>query len=496
MPHTTRYAAVDLGSNSFHLVICNAEDAQLTVVDKLKERVRLAAGLDEANRLSEDAQWRALAALRRFGQRLAEFNPERVRVVATNTLRKAVNRETFLAQAREALGHPIEVISGQEEARLVFLGVNRSIEGAAGRRLVVDIGGGSTECIVGEVDAIARADSLHMGCVSWTQRFFKDGKITADRLDEAIIAARLELGPVQRLYRELGWDVCYGSSGTVNAIQSVLTECGWCEHVIKPEGLDRLQAKLVEAGRVDNVDLPGLKPERRDVVLGGFAVLRAVFRAFKIKAMVASKAALREGVVFDLMGRAHHADVRDGTVSRLQARFGLDVPQAERVAEVALRLLDQVGGTLGLPRDEAAEYLGWAAQLHEIGKAVSYTGHHKHGAYIVAHAEMPGFSQGEQAILAALLLGHRRKYKRERIEALGVTRFGLVEKLTLLLRLAVALNRTRSPQPRPEVALKMDGMALELVCPPGYLADRPLTRADLETEARVFASLGYTLTWA
>ncbi len=495
MPDTT-YAAVDLGSNSFHLVITRADGGGLQVVDKLKERVQLAAGLDAADRLSEEAQWRALASLRRFGQRLATFSPERVRVVATSTLRRAVNQRTFLALAREALGHPIEIISGQEEARLVFLGVNRSIEDTLGRRLVVDIGGGSTECIVGEVDQVDRADSLHMGCVSWTRQFFPRGIITAEALAEATIAARLELGPVHRLYRELGWDVCYGSSGTINAVQSVITESGWGHHSIRRDSLDVLGEALLRAGHVSAIDLPGLKPERREVLVGGYAVLSGVFRALKIEEMVASKAALREGVVFDLLGRAHHDDVRERTVQRLRTRFDADAGQAARVEAVALSLLAQVGPALGLDQAESARYLRWAAQLHEIGKAVSFSGHHKHGAYLVAHADMPGFSQGEQALLAALLMGHRRKYKREQIEALGVSRFEFIERLLVVLRLAVSLNRTRNPEARPEMSLTVEGAQLTLGCPPRYLADRPLTRADLETEAKVFAGLGFVLTWA
>jgi exopolyphosphatase/guanosine-5'-triphosphate,3'-diphosphate pyrophosphatase len=492
----TTFAAVDLGSNSFHLMIVQVVDGEIQVVDKLKDRVRLAAGLDAAQRLSEESQWRALAVLRRFGQRLAEFNPQHVRVVGTNTLRKAINRVTFLAQAEEALGHPIEVISGQEEARLVYLGVTRNIEDQAGRRLVVDIGGGSTECVIGDGDELQRADSLYMGCVSYTQRFFPRGRITAKALEDAILAARLELRPVYRQYRELGWEVCYGSSGTINAIQTVLTDCDWCDHAISQAGLDKLGEALLSAGSVQALALPGLKPERQDVLVGGYAVLQGVFRALKIKRMEASKAALREGVIHDLMGRETRLDVRDRTVTRIQARFGVDTQQADLVAETALHLLAQAAAPWGLDQAEAARHLRWAAQLHEIGKVVAFSGHHKHGAYLVAHADMPGFSQGSQALLAALLMGHRRKYKRERLVELGVRRFAYIEKLTMLLRLAVSLTRTRSPGPTPGVVLTIEGDRIDLGFPERWLVARPLTRADLETEAHTFATLGWTLTWA
>lgn len=495
MPDHT-YAAVDLGSNSFHMKVARVHDGQIQIVDRIKERVRLAAGLDSAHRLSEESQWRALAALRRFGQRLEELAPEHVRVVGTNTLRKAINRATFLAQAEEALGHPVEVISGHEEARLVYLGVTRGIEDDGGRRLVVDIGGGSTECIVGDGDEVIRADSLYMGCVSYTQRFFANGRITAKALDEAVIATRLELGPVHRLYRDLGWAVCYGSSGTINAVQTVITENGWGDHEITKAGLDKLGAALVAAGSISNLDLPGLKPERRDVLVGGYAVLRGVFRALRIERMQASKSALREGVIVDLLGREAEQDVRERAVVRLATRFGADTDQAGRVAWMAEHLLRQAAPAWGLDADEAGRHLRWAASLHEIGKAVAFNGHHKHGAYLVAHADMPGFNQGEQALLAALVLGHRRKYKRERMTELGVRRFDYIEKLTMLLRLAVSLNRTRSPNRRPEVALRIEGDRLVLDFPERWLVERPLTRADLETEAQVFAGLGWTLAWA
>lgn len=490
------YAAVDLGSNSFHMVICRPSGRGLLVIDRLRERVQLAAGLDATGRLTPAAMDVAIACLEKFGQRLDAFHPDRVRIVGTNTLRKALNRDEFLARARNVLGHPIDVVCGQEEARLVYLGVTRSLPDARGRRLVIDIGGGSTESIIGDGPVVVQADSLGMGCVSWSLRFFEGGRITAKAMEEATVAARLELGPIKRLYREAGVESCFGSSGTINAIQQVLTANGWAEHAITREGLSKLEDAVVKIGKVEALDLPGLSRDRRDVLPGGLAVLLAVFRAFKIDRMVASKAALREGVVFDLMGRDHDDDVREVTVERMRQRFHADAAQADRVEKLAFALFEQVQGPWSLDPGPDADALTVASQLHEIGKAVSFSGHHKHGAYLVANADMPGFAQGEQAFVAALLFNQRRKLNLQKISEYGVQRVDAALKLTVLLRLAVALTRTRSPDPRPELSIRVEGNHVHLHFPDGWLDARPLTRADLEIEDKVLAAAGFTLTWS
>lgn len=490
------FAAVDLGSNSFHLVVARLIDGEVQVVDRLRERVQLAAGLDERDRLSEGAQMRALACLQRFGQRLNAFHPEHVRAVGTNTLRRAVNSDTFRALAEEALGHPIDTISGVEEARLIYLGVTHGHDDGGQRRLVVDIGGGSTECIVGTGSEIVQSDSLEMGCVSWSRRFFPDGRLTAKAMDQAIIAARLELGPIQRIYRALGFQKVHGSSGTISAIRSILLANGWAEHSITAVGLKHLGTALLKAGTIDGLDLPGLSPDRAPVIAGGHAILQAVFEGLRLTEMHAAKGALREGVLYDLIGRGGSEDVREATVTRMQARFAVDTAQADRVRSLALAFLAQVP-EVAADRPEAALFLGWAAALHEVGKAISYSGYHRHGAYLVQHGEMPGFSYRDHALLAALVLAHRRHIDRAAIVALGSAEVDRVVRLAAILRLAICFNRTRSPSPKVGLKLRLkSARAFHLELPPGWLDERPLTRADLLEEASLLSEVGLVLTWS
>ncbi len=494
-PMQRTYAAVDLGSNSFHLLVARDEGGRLSVVDKLKERVRLASGLDAQRELSEDAAGRALECLELFGHRLVHVNPDHVRAVGTNTLRKMADPTTFLARAEAALGHHIEIISGAEEARLVYRGVAHDLADDGERRLVVDIGGGSTEVIVGEGSEILRADSLFMGCVEFTQRYFGDGRLTPESFERAIVAARLELGSMHRSFKRLGWSRSLGSSGTINAVQTVLTQNGRSDHCITDAGLDWLIEQLVAARKVRKLALEGLKDERAQVFAGGVAILKGLFRSLRIERMVASTAALREGVIHELVGREARHDIRDETVARMGERFGADPVHAERVAELALRLFDQSASGWSLDREEGRRLLRWAAALHEIGKAISYTGYHRHGAYLVANGEMPGFSRGQQALVAALLQGQRRKLVPDRVRELAGHRTDDVLHLIVLLRLATRLSRTRSPNPRPPIALEVDGPNVALHFPDGWLAERPLTLADLEMEAGRIAAAGFRLTW-
>lgn len=489
------FAAVDLGSNSFHLLVARDEDGRLSIIDKLKERVRLASGLDERRELSEAAAGRALECLELFGHRLVHLRPDHVRAVGTNTLRKMADPTTFLARAEAALGHRIEIISGIEEARLVYRGVAHDLADDGERRLVVDIGGGSTEVIVGEGREILRADSLYMGCVEFTERYFGDGRFSPEQFERAVVAARLELGSVHRPVKRLGWSRVLGSSGTINAVQTVLTLNGRADHCITDAGLDWLMEQHVAARKLRKLALEGLKDERAQVFAGGVAILKALFRSLRIERMVASSAALREGLIHELVGRDAQHDVRDETVERMRDRFGADPIHAERVAELALRLFDQAAAGWSLDRDEGRRLLRWAGTLHEIGKAISYAGYHRHGAYLVAHGDMPGFSKGEQAIVAALLQGQRRKLVPERVRELAGRRTDDVLRLIVLLRLATRLSRTRSPNPRPPIALSVQGPAVELHFPTGWLDERPLTKADLEMEAGRMGQAGFTLSW-
>ncbi|MEM9877005.1 MAG: exopolyphosphatase [Myxococcota bacterium] len=485
-------AAVDLGSNSFHMVVGRIEAGQLNVVDKLRERVQLAAGLDAEGHLTEEAVARALACLQRFGQRIDGMASERVRVVGTNTLRKAKNGRAFMERARAALGYPVEIISGREEARLIYLGVAQTMPDV-GRRLVVDIGGGSTEVIVGEGFETLAADSLYMGCVSFTQRFFSDGAITAQGFRDAQLAAELELQSIAHGYRKLGWGHALGCSGTINAVYAIARENGWLEtDAITPRTLKKLRKSLIATGHATRLALPGLVDDRKDVIAAGTAILEAVFVNLRIERMVPSAGVLREGVLYDLVGRINREDVRDRTIGWFQLHYQVDVEQAERVEQSALTLLDQATRVWTLDEGWGEQLLAWASRLHEIGVSISHTGYHKHGAYLVTHAHMAGFSREEQQTVAALIANQRRKIKPEAFETLDPQRVTDVLRLVVLLRLAVRLNRGRDVD-RPPFVLKVKKDQLRLHFPDGWLVQHPLTLAALEDEASYLQAFGFHL---
>ena len=392
------YAAVDLGSNSFHMIVAREQEGQLHIVDRLREMVRLSAGLDAAKCLSEDAQNRALECLQRFGQRVSDIPQGKLRAVGTNTLRSAHNSRAFLTKAEQALGHPIEIISGMEEARLIYLGVAHSLAADESKRLVVDIGGGSTEVIIGEGFAPMCMESLYMGCVSMTMRFFADGKITSQAWKRAEIAALVELEPIVTLYRQVGWDKAIGASGTIKAVRNVVQAMGWCENGISAAAMKKLVSALKKAGSFDKIKLSGLSEDRRPVFAGGVAVLNGVFKALQIEHMEVSDGALREGLLHDLLGRIHHQDVRGLSVAAVTKRFQLDLAQAARVEDTVKQLLSQVAKDWHLDINEDSQWLSWATQLNELGLNIAHSHHHKHGAYIVQNGDLSGFSQQGQAI--------------------------------------------------------------------------------------------------
>jgi len=487
-------AALDLGSNSFHMIVARMEDGRLHVVDKMRERVRLAAGLDASGNIDAEAQGRALACLERFGQRLAEMSTDRVRVVGTNTLRKAKNGPQFIELAKAALrGHQIEIVAGREEARLIYLGVAQTAADEGGKRLCVDIGGGSTECIIGEGFEPVDADSLFMGCVSYSKRFFPDGALTAEAFEDAEIAAQLELQPIAVRYRRIGWANALGCSGTIHAINGILEANSWSEEGITRKGLKKLKKALVTAGTIDALRLDGLESDRRPVISGGVAILTAVFDALKVKAMVPSPGAMREGLLYDLAGRIRHEDVRDRTIRGFLDRYSVDREQATRVANTALGLLGNVTEAWRMDEHRAQQLLEWAALLHEIGMTIAHTGYHRHGAYIVANADMAGFSRDDQQMLAALIAGHRRKIKPTLFTEIPESRVDMLQRLLVILRLAVGLNRSRAADAAPQCVLRAKKERLTLAFPDGWLEAHPLSETDLLNEANHAGSLGFEL---
>jgi len=491
-------AAVDLGSNSFHMIVGRVDTGQVQIVDRLREPVRLAAGLDASKRLTPQAEQRALDCLSRFGQRLRGLPRGAVRAVGTNTLRQLRDGGAFLRAASTALGHPVEVIAGREEARLVYLGVAHGLAAGDEWRLVVDIGGGSTELIIGQRFEPTDRESLHMGCVSNSQRFFGDGRITEPAMESAMLACGLELRPVKAGFRATRWDTAVGSSGTIKSIGEVVRAAGWSDEGITRSSLKKLRRALVSAGHVDRLQMTGLTEDRRPVFAGGVAVLSAVFKALGVERMLVSDLALREGLLYELLGHIRHGeDVRDRTVEALLRRYDIDRTHAGRVQGTAAALYAQAGATgWSFECSEADALLGWAAGLHEIGLAISHSQFQKHGAYILANADLPGFSQQQQAILAALVRGHRRKLPIDVFEALPETTRDCARRLCVLLRLAVLLHRGRSCAAQPGVRLSTGGSALTLAFPDGWLEHRPLTRFELEEEASYLKAGGFSLAFA
>src|SRR5579885_43425 len=476
------------------MVVARYSHGQLVIIDRLREMVRLAAGVEENGRIDKDVAARALACLQRFGQRLRDMRADSVRVVGTNALRVAHRKQAFLERAREALGHPIEIISGMEEARLIYSGVAHTMPSEPGRRLVVDIGGGSTELIIGEGLTPLELESLQMGCVSLSERFFRDGKISAKRMAAARMAARLELEPVHAAFRRRGWERSAGSSGTVRAIGEAIRELDPQAVAIAPAGLERAIDYIVQAGHVRELRLAALTEDRRPVFPGGIAILAEIVAGLGIKEMRIADGAMREGLLYDMVGRYTDEDARDRTVRGMQQRYHVDVAQAERVEATALNFLEQTRETWKLQGDPPADLaLKWAARLHEIGLDVSHSGYHRHGAYLLENADMPGFPREEQRLLARLVGGHRRKLTLEGLDELIPPWDRQALHLILLLRLAVLLHRGRRPAALPPIDLTATARALELRFPARWLKDHPLTSADLQQEIDYLKPHGFRL---
>ena len=485
-------AAVDLGSNSFRLQVGRVIGNQIYPLDSLKESVRLAAGLNAEKTLDGASQLRALEALSRFGERLRGFVPGAVRAVATNTLRVAKNAPQFLAQAEAALGFPIEVIAGREEARLIYLGVAHTLPNPKTQHLVVDIGGGSTEFIIGRNFSPLQLESLYMGCVSHSLKYFPRGRADKHAMKEAELAARKELQAIVATYRETGWEEAVGSSGTAKAIADLLELNGMNpdgETGITQEGLERLKAAFLKAGDIGALELQGLRSDRVLVLPGGLAIMAAVFKEFGLARMTFSEGALRLGVLYDLLGRHHHDDQREASVGQFMRRYEVDRRQAGRVAMRAQHLLTQLLPEAEDPDHPDAQFLIWAARLHEIGISVAHSSYHKHSAYILANADMPGFSRMDQERLSRIVLAHRGKL--ERVSA--STREPRDWLLIFCLRLAAHLHRARDEGAAPELEVAVSERGFHLASAGDWLAASPLTAAALDEEARQWASIGMEL---
>ncbi len=479
------------------MVVGELRHGQLIIIDRIRETVRLAEGLSDKGDLSPDARARAIECLARFGERLRDMHAAKVRAAGTSTIRRAREDTGFMAEAEKALGHPIEIISGLEEARLIYEGVTHSLPPSDGLRLVMDIGGGSTELILGQGRKPRALESVHLGCVSMTERFFGDGTITAAAFNKARVAARLELRPVKAFFRGAEGVEAIGTSGTIRATEFVASEIGLIESGgLTPAMVEQLIERVIEFGAIDKLSLPGLSVRRAQVWPGGLAILVELLEVLRVAQIRVSDGALREGLLYSLLGRLQHIDARERTVRAMVARYHVDRKQAKRVAGTADLLLKQC--TAGWKLDDPLydSVLGWSARLHEIGLDISHDGYQRHGAYIAANADLPGFSRAEQRFIAFLIGAQRHSIDTGFLKILPRGWRVPALRLAILLRLAVLLNRSRSPIDIPPVTLDVGRNSLRLTFDAAWLAENPLTIADLEREIGYLGAAGYALSFS
>ncbi len=485
-PSVNSLAVVDMGSNSFRLEVGRVEGDQIYRLDTWRETLRLGAGIDARGRLTVEARRAALACLARFGERIQGLHPSAVRAVATNTFRVAANAASFLPQAERALGFPIDVITGYEEARLIYNGVAHVLPPSDDPRLVIDIGGGSTEFIIGRNFEPDRLESLKIGCVGVTMRFFSTGKLSATAFSAAETVARAEVEAIARDFGPESWSTAYASSGTALALAEILEQNGMSAGGITPEGLINLRERMIRAGRVQNLSLAALKPERAPVLAGGLAIMAAALAELKVARIHPVGGALRLGVLYDLLGRSIRRDVRALTVEQFLERYRIDREHATRVADMAVSLFRKM---IAKPDPADVQRLQWAALLHETGFSVSHTGFHKHGAYILQNADMPGFAAGDQQALALLVLGCRGGLAK----VAGALASPSLRAQVLALRLAVLFHHARRPVGRLRITVAMRPR-IRCSVSAAWLKGHPLTAHLLSREAVEWAALGYP--WA
>lgn len=487
-PQTSHIAAIDLGSNSFHMIVARWDNGQLTLLDRLREPVRLGFGLQEDLSLSDDARDRALACLERFGECLRGYPSRSVRIVGTKTLRSIKDSSQFLREAEKRLGHPVEIISGDEEARLIYLGVANDIAPDDRNRIVMDIGGGSTEVILGKGMQPRLKESLNMGCIAITKKFFMDGKVNDKLVTKALIACLQELEPVKDEFLQTGWQQVLGASGSIKAVAKVCQANGWSDGTITLDSLEKIIALYLDHGKLD-LQIAGLSEDRQPVFLGGVVVLSALFDGLELKQMVAADWALREGLLFDQKGRLENHDIRQASVDALAARFHVNMDKARAVEKTALNLLKQVAPNWRLTAEDASKLLGWAARLYQVGLDIAHNDYHKHSAYIVQNVDLAGCSRAEQTQLAALVLAHRKRFP---AKSFPLDNSDLVH-LAILLRMAAIFHRGKIKDGLPVITVKAEDKKIKLTLPSKWINDHPLTQADLETEQRHLGDIGYQL---
>ena len=497
MPHPipTNVAAVDLGSNSFHMIICSLKDGKLQTIDRLKEMVRLAAGMDESKTLDQATQEKALACLERFGQRINNFPANSVRIVGTNTLRQAKNAEQFIQKAEQALGHPIHIVSGIEEARLIYQGVAHSLASNANERFVMDIGGSSTEYIIGKQDIAHTKESLNMGCVTVSQNFFKNGALSKKAFKKATLFVEQQLEPFQDTFNSSQFDEAIGASGSLKAIDSVLQSSGFSNNGITLAGMEKLVAHLLSLDNVEQINFPALSLERRPVFIGAVAIVYATFKTLNIEQMTVSDGALREGLVYDLLGRIYNHDIRSQTSQTMAERYHTDKRHSDRLKETITYMVAQLEQHPCFNDNPTSlQYLEWAADLHEIGFEIAHSQYHKHSAYIIENGDLAGFSRQDQLILSRLVRSHRKKFSLSRFDDLPAPWRQNTPIMTIIFRLACLFHRNRHSQ-RPDFKIMITGNKIALTFPEDWLELAPLTHADLNQEIQYLKEARFNLSF-
>ncbi|KXI26986.1 exopolyphosphatase [Paraglaciecola hydrolytica] len=489
-----KVAALDIGSNSFHLVVARIVAGSVQILHRVKQKVRLADGLSADGELSAEAQQRGLDTLANIAESLQDFAPESVRVVATHTLRKANNAKTFLQEAKKIFPFPIEVISGAEEARLIYQGVAHTNH-QLGQRLVIDIGGGSTEFIIGEGFDTKILRSLQMGCVSYTNTFFKNGELKAKAFAKAITAAQQELEMIDRKFNQIGWQSCIGTSGTIKSIIELASQLDSTnrDNCVSLSDLNTLMNLCCAAGNSKDLKLQDLNDDRRPVFAAGLAILIGIFKSLNINEMEYSAAALREGVLYEMGDQLAQSDIRQRSADSLATRYDVDIEQAKRVLATTMALYQAVRKSWDINHPELKSLLGWAALLHEVGLQINTRGVQRHSGYILQNIELPGFGQEQQNLLATLVRFHRKKIRTGDIPEFTLLQQNQVYKLLALLRLGVLLNIKRQDDILPEINVKVDDKFLTLGLPSDWLSQKPVFSADLEREQDYLKEIGIKL---
>ncbi|QTH63019.1 guanosine-5'-triphosphate,3'-diphosphate diphosphatase [Psychrosphaera ytuae] len=491
MKDNQSYAVIDLGSNSFHMMIAQVVAGSVQIIGRVKRKVRLASGLDKDFNLSQDAMLRGWECLNLFAERLQDIPTENIKISGTATLRLAKNVNDFLKIAEQILGHQINVISGEQEAQIIYKGVAYT-SSSENRRLVVDIGGASTELVAGEKHEPKIYKSLNVGCVTYLERYFPDGALSESNFTDAIAAAELEISKIRDLYKDFDWQEEVGASGTVQAIQEISIAQGYDE-VITLERLVSIMQQTITFGSIDNLSIAGLVQDRKLVFPSGLAILIAIFRQLNLKGMTLAGGALREGQLYSMLPELTKQNVRERTVRSIMTRYHVDVAHAERVMELSLTIAQQASEHWDMEQFHALDILRASALVHEVGLQVAYKDQQIHASYLLANSNLPGFTEAQKKLLTAIIRNHREDIDHGALSRQTATSVLLACRLVRILRLAVILSLRRADEVLPDIRVTVENEKMNLFLPPDWLEKNPLSKAELNQEASYQAAQGWQL---